>query len=98
MSNANRKPLPDKPDGYKKQLEMHMSFSDKKHGRYGAAVYTIKDPDGVIVEGLTHEYNTHPVEGYSGFFIDRNGEPFKTWGELVAAWNASIGAMEGGAG
>jgi|GEM_PF-6114310 len=88
-NTTERKQLPSKPDGYTKRMEMHMSFFDKKHGRYGAAVYTIRDPDGAIVEGLTYEYNSHPVEGYSGFFIDRKGEPFKTWPSLVEAWNSA---------
>ncbi len=92
IARIGRKPLPAKPDGYKKRTEMHMSMSDKKHGRYGMAVYTIIDPNGEVVDGLTHEYNSHPVDGYQGFFIDRKGEPFTTWASLVEAWNASIGA------
>lgn len=71
--------LPEKPDGFTRQLGMHMNFG---RGR-GAASYKILDPEKRLMP-FGYQYDTRDG-GLTGFTVPgRDG--VMAWAELVAYW------------
>ena len=77
--------LPEKPTGWRKVMDMHMSLGDG-----GTASYTVFDAEGnrtVIAYGY-RTYRQEPKKGWSGFTLPGDSTVYKTWAELRAAWSA----------
>jgi hypothetical protein len=89
MSTAQRtKPLPaelpEKPDGYKRQLLQHLKLATG-----GCGDYAILDPDGEPMPiGYTYYHHKRkPEASYNGFFLHEDrGTIHTTWAELRQAW------------
>lgn len=71
--------LPEKPQGWTKQMLMHMNFGEDG----GAATYEICDPDGNKAP-FGYQYDTRKG-GLTGFTLP-GIEGVMTWAQLRAKW------------
>lgn len=77
--------LPEKPQGWTKQLLMHMNFGEAG----GAAIYEISDPDGNKAP-FGYQYDTRKG-GLTGFTLP-DVEGVMTWAQLRAKWPEWVAA------
>jgi len=77
--------LPEKPEGFTRRMNMHMSFGDG-----GVGSYTVFMPNGEPAP-FGYQYDTRPG-GKTGFTVNGEKDPM-TWAQL----RLHFAALEGGA-
>ncbi len=76
--------LPEKPEGFKRQLIMHIRMGAGQ----GKASYGVVDAEGkrMPFNYAYEEDRRHPERNYSGFIIEGHQDKALSWQELRAIW------------
>lgn len=83
--------LPERPEGFKKQMKMHINM-----GGGGQASYAVFNAEGVRMP-FSYAYRVDkkkPEESYSGLILPGHEDKALTWAELRAIWPEWIKAKK----